>query len=145
MSGAELDIELLAGIYETPALTLAVAGWAECQEKGWGDGTLNIFSDIKAFLARVRVGQEIVPAGVLTFDYQPPFKRVWIYQSYVIPEMRGRGVYTAMFNKLVEYSIADLKAVSIQSGTHVRNTAMRAIAKKQGRYEECVTLRMNLQ
>lgn len=138
-----LDIQLIDGLNGTPALDLAVRGWADCVERGLGDGTLNVHASLKAFLAYAQNGREMLPVGVVTWDYGDIEKRVWIYQSYVLPEFRGRGIYGAMWQKLVARAV-ELKAVSIQSGTHVQNTAMRTIAKKQGRYEETVILRFNL-
>ena len=139
-----IEIVLVDGLNNTPALDLAVRGWAECVEKGWGDGSLNVYASLKAFVAYAQNGREMIPAGVLTFDHDGPLKRIWIYQSYTLPEFRGRGIYNSLWSRMVEHAV-ELKAVSIQSGTHVRNSAMRAIAKKQGRFEECVILRFNLE
>lgn len=138
-----LRIDLLDGINNSPALDLAIRGWADCHERGLGDGTLNVYSTMKAFLAYAPNGRDMVPAGVTTWEYDASIKRVWIYQSYVLPEYRGRGIYNALWARMVQHA-TELKADSIQSGTHIRNSAMRAIAKKQGRYEECVILRFNL-
>jgi len=140
----EIEIQFFDGLNNTPALELAMRGWAEMHEKGLSDGNLNIHSSLKAFVAIAPNGHDKLPVGVMTFDPEPTLRRVWIFQSYVIPEFRGRGIYTALWNKLVEYATVELKAKSIQSGTHVRNSAMRAVAKRQGRYEESVLLRFDL-
>jgi len=139
-----LDIQLLDGINNTPALGLAIRGWADCEERGLGDGTLNVHATMKAFLACAQNGREMIPAGVMTWEYDAALKRVWIYQSYVLPEFRGRGIYNLLWARMVEHAAIDLKAHSIQSATHIRNSAMRAIAARQGRFEECVVLRFNL-
>lgn len=142
--GSAIEIKLFEGLNHTPALDLAIRGWAEGVEKGFGDGTLNVNSSLSAFVAYAANGREMLPVGVMTWDYNTPDKRIWIYQGYTVPEFRGRGVYNALWHAMVAKGI-ELKAASIQSGTHVRNVAMRAIAKKQGRLEECVVLRYDLQ
>ena len=144
MSGNPIEVELIFGLAESPAAQLATLGWLECVEKGLSDGNPVMRIDQNAVLGYVKQGQERTPAGVITFEHVPHWKQVFIVQSYVLPQFRGQGVYSAMFNRLVEHAIVDMKATNIQSSTHVRNVAMRAIAKKQGRFEECVTLRMNL-
>lgn len=139
----EIEIKLFDGLNHTPALELAMRGWADCVEKGLSDGTLNVHAGLNAFVGYAMNGREQLPVSVMTFEYDKAQKRVWIYQSYTIPEFRGRGCYTALWNAMVAHSIG-LKAASIESATHVRNTAMRAIAKKMGRYEESVVLKFNL-
>lgn len=139
-----IEIVLVEGLNNTPALDLAVRGWAECVEKGFGDGTLNVHASLHAFIAYAQNGREMIPAGVMTFDFDTSLKRVWIFQSYTLPEFRGRGIYNAMWASMVAHATENLKAVKIESGTHVRNSAMRAIAKKQGRDEEAVTLTYRL-
>lgn len=139
-----IEVVLVEGLSHTPALELAMRGWAECVEKGLGDGTLNLWASLNAFIAYAQNGREMIPAAVMTWEHDKTLKRVWIYQSYTLPEFRGRGLYNALWAKMVEHATVELKASTIESGTHVRNTAMRAVAKKQGRYEECVILKFNL-
>lgn len=141
----EIEIKLFDGLNNTPALDLAVRGWADVQERNLGDGSLNVYASLQAFVAYVKNGHEILPVGVMTWEFDKTLKRVWIYQGYTLPEFRGRGVYNALWASMVAHAATELKALSIQSGTHVRNSAMRAIAKKQGRVEECVVLRYDLQ
>lgn len=139
----DIEIKLFEGLNHTPALELAMRGWAECVEKGLSDGTLNVHAGLNAFVAYAMNGREQLPVAVMTFDHDKTAKRVWIYQSYTIPEFRGRGCYAALWNSMVAHSV-ELKAASIESATHVRNVAMRAIAKKMGRHEESVVLKFNL-
>jgi RimJ/RimL family protein N-acetyltransferase len=140
----EIEVVLYLGLTGTPALELAIRGWAEMQEKGHGDGTINVHSFLNAFVGYAPNGRESLPVSVATFSYDPDLKRVWLFQAYTLPEFRGRGVYNAVWKKLVEHSIVDLKAQSIQLGTNVRNTAMRAVGKKQGMSEEGIILRYDL-
>lgn len=138
-----IRVDLIEGLTGTPALELAIRGWAECVENHFGDGTLGVHGEQHAMLAYAPNGRDMLPVGVMTFTHYPTTKLVWIQQSYVVPEFRGRGIYTTMWRKMVEHAVS-LKVLSIQSGTHTRNATMRAIAKKQGRFEEFVITRFNL-
>lgn len=135
--------QFVEGLNGTPAAELAVRGWLEINEKGLGGNELNMSSTLNAVIGYAPNGRDVLPVGVITWNVDDA--RVWVHQSYVVPEFRGRGVYSAMWLALVNKVIADLPAVrSIQSATHVRNQAMRAIAAKQGRREEAVTLRLDI-
>lgn len=141
---SEFRTELFLGLNETPALNLAVRGWAETVEKGFGDGSLNCYPALNAFVGYAMNGRDEIPVGVVTFNYDVDHKRVWLFQAYVLPEFRGCGVYKAMWAALVSHSTT-LGAKSIQMGTHVRNAAMRAAAKHTGCIEEAIHLRFNLE
>ena len=140
----EIEVRLFEGLNQSPALNLAVRGWADCVEQGFGDGVLNVYTSLNAFVGYAMNGREQLPVGVMTWEYEKATKRVWIYQSFVEIEFRGRGIYQAMWAKIVEHAAVELKAATIESATHVRNIAMRAIARKQGRFEEAVTLKFIL-
>lgn len=128
----------------TPALALAMRCWADIEERGLGDGTLSVYADSHAFVGYARNGRDMLPAGVITFSHEPQADRVWIHQGYVAPEFRGRGVYGALWRTLVEHA-GKLRAATIMSATHVRNEAMRAVARRQGRMEAAVMLRYDLE
>lgn len=140
MTGDDVTISLVKGIGGTPAASLAIRGWSECFDNGFGDGTLNMDNNQNAFLAWAST----LPAGVMTWTYDESIKRVWVWQSYVVPELRGRGIYRAMWHMMVEHARNELKAASIQSATHSSNKTMRKVAEKVGRYEESVVLRFDL-
>lgn len=139
------DVELVDIIAGTPALELALRGWVEINDQGLHDGTLNCYPHLKAILGYAMNGRDRLPVGVITFEHEAMQRRVWAFQVYVLPEFRGRGVFTAMWAKLVEHSTEILKARSIEMGTHVRNSAMRAAAKRTGSVEEAVFLKFNLE
>lgn len=139
-----VDVKLYDGISRTPALDLAMRGWADTVDHGFGDGTLNVFSSIKAFVAFTENGRDMLPVGVLTWDEDAVLKRIWIYQGYVLPEFRGRGVYSALWAALVNHATANTKVVAIESATHIKNITMRAVANRLGRVEEAVTLRFDI-
>lgn len=141
----DIDVKFLDGIGNTPALALAIKGWADCMERGLSDGQLNVWAAIKAFLAYAPNGREMLPVGVLTWDYDPAMRRLFIYQAYVEEEFRGRGVYTALWTSLIAHAVEKLpQGTYIALGTHIQNSAMRAICKKQGMVEEAVFLRLEL-
>lgn len=139
-----IRVELVEGLNQTPALPLAIRGWLELEEQYLGYGTFGIGTDSNAFIGYAMNGREQLPVGVMAWSFYKNDKRVWIAMSYVLPEFRGRGVYSAMWARMVEHAATELKAATIESGTHVKNTAMRAVARKQGRFEESVTTRFDL-
>lgn len=140
-----LRVELVDIITGTPALTLALQGWAETNAAGLGDGILNCHADTKAVLGYAQNGRDMLPVGVITYEYTALWRRVWVNQVFVLQEFRGRGVYSSMWAKLVEHAAEVLKAGSIQYATHLRNNAMRAAAKRTGCIEEAILLRFNLE
>jgi len=123
----------------TPALTLALCAWLDIEGRGLGDGTMSVFSSSNALVGFAENGRDRVPAGVITFQHIPEGDKVWIYQGYVLPEYRGRGIYRAMWNELVLKSL-ELKVSKIEGATHVRNKAMRDVARKLGRTETHIVL-----
>lgn len=136
-------VRSFTGLNNTPAAVLAVRGWLELVERGLGDGSLNMSYDLKAFVAYAANGRDQLPVGVMTWQFLEHCSEVLIHQSYVLPEFRGQGCYAALWECMVQRA-AELKAVAIVSGTHVRNAPMRAIASRQGRVEVAVTLRYDL-
>lgn len=139
----EIRIDFVNGLNETPALTLAVRGWAEIDERGFSDGSMSVHASQHAFIAYAANGRDQLPVGVMTFAHDEDLKRVWVFVGYVIPEFRGQGIYNALWHRLVAHA-TELKVTSIQSGVHVRNSAMRAVAARQGRREDAVILRYDI-
>jgi RimJ/RimL family protein N-acetyltransferase len=140
---SELRVVRVEALNGTPAATLAVKGWLELQEKGFSDGSLNMLGNMHAFVGYAENGRDMLPVGVITFTVE--IARLWIHQSYVLPEFRGRGVYSAMWAELVSHVTLNLPNIrEITSAAHAKNQAMRAIAKRQGRVEEAVILRLDI-
>lgn len=140
--GAPIRVDFVDGINGTPAAELAVRGWLDTLEHGYSDGTINMQAELKAFIGYAQNGRDMLPVGVVTFFVDNA--RIWVQQSFVLPEFRGRGVYSAMWNELIGHA-QDLPAVrSIESGMHVNNKAMRAIAARQGRRETAVILKVDI-
>lgn len=125
------------------ATELAVRGWLELYEKGLSDGPLNFHAGMRAVLADAPNGRDMLPVGVMIWDLDEATKVVWVTLSYVKPEFRGAGVYKAMWGSLVDMAVA-MGAARIESATHIRNQAMRAVAARQGRREDAVILRFDL-
>jgi GNAT superfamily N-acetyltransferase len=135
---SEHEIVALPRMGTEPAATmLAVKGWLELQEKGYGDGRLPFHTDMQALMAISANGQDPIPVGIMVFTVDTVLSRLWIDLSFVSPEFRGRGVYTAMWEALV--SIARQAGIAtIESATATSNTTMRAVARKQHREEKAV-------
>ena len=123
------------------AIELCLRGWNELFAKGLTDGRLVFHEGMSAIVANVLhgSGREHAAAGVILFGIEPQFKRCWLTLSYVREEYRGNRLYTAMYEAL-RGEARRLGINSIESATHVRNAAMRAVAKRQGRAEEFVIL-----
>lgn len=134
-----MSVVFFKQLNNTPALALAVRGWADVEERGLGDGTMSVFASLNAFVAYAENGRDHVPAGVITFDHDLTLNRIWIFQGFVLPEFRGQGLYRRMWNELVLKAI-ELKVAKIQSSTHVRNIAMREASKKLGRVEDAISM-----
>lgn len=136
---SDVEVMHVDSLNGTPAARLAVQGWLDVAERGLGEAgdVLNMHWSQKAFVAVARNGMEHVPAGVLTYEMLDATNSMFLSQAYVAPEFRGRGVYTAMFDAVVAMAI-ELKAANIRLGTHVRNSAMRAIAQKHGGVETSI-------
>lgn len=138
-----IEVRAFDGLNNTPAAELAVRGWLEMVEKDLGDGSLNMGHDQKALVAYMANGRDVLPVGVMTWRYLEWCREVLICQSYVLTEFRGRGCYSAMWQQMI-HQATELKAVAIIAGFHVRNSAMRSIAARQGRVEVAVTSRFDL-
>jgi GNAT superfamily N-acetyltransferase len=138
---SEIEIQHVDGLNGTPAARLAVQGWLDVDERGLGEAgaVLNMHWSQKAFVAVVPNGQEKLSVGVLTYEKMDATKVMFINQVYVVPEFRGRGVYTAMFEAAVAQA-CELGMLRVALGTHVRNTAMREIARKHGGMETTVMI-----
>lgn len=140
----DLRVELVEELNYTPAMVLAAAGWLEVEQKGLGDGVLNIGGAQKAMIAYLRIDRDEVPIGVITF--QVDGARLWLCQSYVVPEHRGRGIYRSMWLALVNHAVEKLPNVrALLSGTSLRNDAMRKVARRLGREETGVILETRIQ
>ena len=121
------------------AIELCLRGWNELFAKGLTDGRLAFHAQMSAVVANAANGRDYEPAGVVLFGLEPEFKRCWITLSYVKEEYRGRGVYSAMYVGLRAEALR-MGIRTIESATHIRNQAMREVAKRQGRLEEFVIL-----
>lgn len=120
-------------------MQLAVAGWLDVEQRGYGNGRMPLFADRCAFLVYAPNGQELVLAGLIAFTVDTELNRVWVDLSYVRPEFRGQSLYTMLWDTLVRYATT-AGIDTIESATSANNTVMRAVAKKQHRQEAAVQL-----
>lgn len=138
----DIEVRLVDSLVNEPAAVLAVRGWLEMTERGLGDGRLNMSNDQKAVIGYAKNGLDRLPAGVLTFSIQAD-RTIWIYQAFVEKEFRGRGLFTAMLARLIEFA-ASTQSQSINFGTHPKNTAMRAVAAKRDFVEDAIVYRYDV-
>lgn len=138
------DIEVLAfeGLEGTPAAALALRGQLELHDKGINFGTLSVSDDQNAFVAFARNGRDMLPVGVMTWETGASGRTICINVVFVLPEFRGRGCYSAMWSSMV-LKAGQIGASSITMETHVRNGPMRAIAARQGFFDETILLKFD--
>ncbi|MEH2474579.1 GNAT superfamily N-acetyltransferase [Nitrobacteraceae bacterium AZCC 2161] len=118
----------------TPATAIAVRGQAELMAE-FGSRFIGLYWEYNAITATVD-GQVV---GVIVWHEEKHNHRLWLQLGYVVPEWRGKGIYTFLWNELVAKA-GKLKYGSIASGTSIDNYRMRAVAKTQGRVEVGVNM-----
>lgn len=130
-----MKIEIYDRLNFTPALPLAVYGWAEMLENGLALPEVLINWENHAIVSLM----EDKPVGVIVWTKAEWKSEAYINLGYVLPAYRRRGVYASLFGALIERA-RDLKLNHIRGGTKISNHAMRAVAEKQGRREVGVDL-----
>lgn len=131
----KIAIEHFDGIVGTPALTIAVRGWADILEAGFASPHMwPLAHDNEAFVA---VDDMAGPVGVLTFSHQKWSKEIVVTLGYVRQAHRRRGIYDQLWKALVKHA-RKIKVSRISGGLAVSNSAMRATAKAQGRLDETI-------
>lgn len=127
------------GPNRTPAYELVLRANLELVQEGYSEYVFNVGWDNQVLVAFV--GD--YPVGVLVYSKEDYAKRWFINLGYVAPPLRNKGVYKALWNKLVELAAA-AGTVQIDGITHIDNAPMRAVAEKQGRVETGVLLSFKL-
>ena len=126
------------GLDATPIVGMALRARAEGIEEG-------SFPDVGLHWSYNGIGAWVDGelAGIIVWHEEKSNKRLWLQQGYVAPAWRGKGIYSHLWNALVEKA-RELKQPSIGSGTRFNNDRMRAVAKKQGRRETSVILEFDV-
>lgn len=138
--GRKIAVDAIPRLSFVPqAVQLAVRGWLELQERGFGDGRVPFHIDMSAFIAHVRNGHSVELAGILVFTRDDTIGRLWVDLAYVIPECRGHGVFRSMWEDLSSYALKSA-ALTIEMATSVQNGPMRAVAKKLRCEEKAVQM-----
>lgn len=131
-----MRIEHYEGLNRTRAIGIAVRGWHHMLEDGFAGDTIEIVWDHNAFVAFDFYGQA---AGVLTYAKLDHRKEWSICIGYVLPEKRRSGIYSKLWEALLERATAHGVSV-ITSSTSLHNTAMRDTARHQHRTERAIAL-----
>lgn len=126
---AEILIKTTSQIVRSGLNLIMARAALELAENDWDDGTLPYSYNSSAIYAEC-LGKVV---GVLAYRAPDWLRRISIEVGYVLPEFRRRGIYTSLFEKLVEVSIEGGFAVCIWGGVDIRNTAMQRVAEAQGR------------
>ena len=100
---------------------------------------LNINWDDQGFFAVEEKTGAIV--GMITFGNEVPNYQqgLWIKLGFVTAGHRGRGVYRALWDRLVVFA-QNKGVLTIDGTTHSSNVKMRAVAAKLGRIEHAIQL-----
>lgn len=122
---------------------LALRGQMELSSKGLADSRMDLHGQWECVLVKIcdpsTSGRDYVPAGLIAFTHDTPRALLWVQLSYVAEEYRGRGVYKLAYMALRTIAIART-CRSIEGATHIKNLAMRTVAKRMSRREEFVVL-----
>lgn len=127
-------VKHLASIGGTDVFPFLMRGWLEMCESGYGSNTCPIGTSTSAFYVEF-CGVVVAAIG---YTHQDWCKDFWIGMGYVAPSIRKEGHYTSLFNALVSKAQEE-GVLTISGSTHVKNMAMREVARKQGRVETFVT------
>lgn len=142
--GNAIQIRTFEGLDNSPAAALVIQGWLDIHDRGMGGGGWldDIRNADRALVAYCANGRDMMPVGVLAWKLRPE-NYISVLISFVQPEFRGRGCYSAMWDVLVQTG-RQLGATSIWSDTHVKNSAMRSIVARQGREEVYVQIKYDI-
>lgn len=124
------------GVNQTPAIPLIARAWPEILAAGNGVNEGVHSWDHQAIVCFA--GD--MPVGVMTYTHEKWRKLVWVHLGYVVPELRRRGIYRLMWERVVK-AAQKLGAVEIQGGTSVGNEPMLAVARRLGRTPLFITTR----
>lgn len=141
-----IHIQHWEGIENTPALPIALRGQLECAAAG-GAQEVGLHYSYNAITATIvgefagRPVSEVV--GVIVWHAQKEQHRIWLQLGYVVPECRGRGVYSHLWRALIGKA-KELGVNYIDSGTSRDNDRVLQIASHQGREVHAILLRYKL-
>lgn len=133
------EVKKIEKIYNSPVGAFVIRGVAETEAAGlmfglgapgWDTNALYLEDD----------GQVV---AILVWSVQEWKQSAYVDFGYVLPGRRGQGLYTKLWNALIDEA-KERKLRTIGSGTHVKNTAMQAIAAKQGRVAESISFRYDV-
>lgn len=136
-AGIQLDVRMELSAHGN-GLELCVHAWSDLLKNKLVKNNINVLSSYTKFLTAYvedeaeESGRRAV--GVLAISDMDWCGTYNINLGYVIPEYRQKGVYTVLWNVLVD--LAQQKNYgTIEGSTHSDNDPMRAHMKKMGREE----------
>lgn len=130
-----IEIKHVEGLNGVGITAMAQRAYVELAESGFGIDEIALHWEQNAVVAL----DGTAPIGVMVWTEEKWNKGLWLLLSYVSPDHRRRGVFTAMWSALVEKA-KEKKLGFIRSMTNVHNYPMRAAAEKVGRVEDCVRM-----
>lgn len=136
MAHNDRKIHCYEGISHTPANIYALKAFCELIEEGQADNVPWLSYDDNAITASL----DGAVVGILVWRKTLWTKSIIIKLGYVSNGFRGAGIYTSLWNELLEIAKKE-KIFNIDGATHIDNKTMRAVARKQGRTEFAVVTR----
>ena len=128
-----IEVEEYDHLNHSPGFRLALRGRSEIEDAGFGPGQASLHYSQKTIVGFVD-GRAV---GVIVWEKLEHDREAWIVLGYVDPAFRGRGVYNALYRRLVEAARRD-GLRSVAGGVVASNAAMRAVAERQGRVAKCL-------
>lgn len=129
-----IEVEEYDHLNHSPGYMLAVRGQLEIEKIGFGPREVVLHYLQKTIVARLK-GRVV---GVIVWERVEASREAWITLGYVDPDCRGRGVYNALYRRLVEVARRE-SLRSVAGGVSATNATMRAVAERQGRVARAVT------
>lgn len=138
-----IEVVSVGGVSGTDATPLLMQGWLELHQGGIGDGEC-IGANLNALVAYAPNGRDMLPVGVMAFKIGTSC--VWLDLAYVIPDFRGRRIFTAMWSTLTSLVAEKMPSTirSIEYEAHINNKTMRAVAQRMGHRETAVMMKVDI-
>lgn len=131
----------IEGLAYSDAYDLAEEGLAELRKDRVAPRSCMLHNSYNAFVAYQDEGQiNVNPIGVIVYTHILTEKQLFIILGYVKKEYRHKGVYTQIWEKLVEQAQKQ-NCVHIEGATHAFNfDAQQAIERMADNSRELVSL-----
>ncbi|MDR3488800.1 MAG: GNAT family N-acetyltransferase [Bradyrhizobium sp.] len=123
-----IEIEEFPHLNYSPGFALAAEGFARLAAEHPDATEASLHFLQKTITARI--DDKVV--GVIVWEKTEYNRQAWIVLGYVTPAYQRRGVYNALYRRLVEIARRE-NLRSVAGGVAYGNRSMRAVAERQSR------------